>query len=121
MINSNNHFNNNNNTSSFIPCQPVKNNYQMNPYNYNNENVNVPQQQQLLNNKAKMQNKTNYVNYNEMDNIQLITNLNTIGRDQTGCRLLQKKIQEDKVFLNNYLYPTVCFILSRSSLICYNL
>jgi hypothetical protein len=104
----NNNFNNN--SSPYIPSQPIKNNYQINSYNYNNnENVNIPQQQ-ILNNKVKTQNKTSYVNYNEMDNIQLISNINTIGRDQTGCRLLQKKIQEDKVFLNNFLYPTVFIV-----------
>jgi D-mannonate dehydratase len=58
-------------------------------------------------------------NYSEMDTFQLINNIEIIGKDQTGCRFLQRKIQDDKNFLNNFLYPKVNSLIYCRSLAIY--
>ena len=100
------------NVNSFAQPQNIHNSYNNNPYQLDNnsQSYTPPSHQSQTSNHykgSKQQNKNTYINYSEMDNVQLINNLETVGRDQTGCRLLQKKIQEDKNFLNNFLYPKV--------------
>ena len=108
----------------------IVNNRQMNSniYNLSTPIINKMNQMNLNVNKAEFtkekssnssfcNNETTHVkirsntSYLEMDNFQLINHLNSVGKDQIGCRLLQKKIEEDNTFLNNYLYPKVTMII----------
>lgn len=44
------------------------------------------------------------LNYAEMDKEELAKYVEILGKDQAGCRLLQKRISEDPSFSNEYLY-----------------
>jgi hypothetical protein len=44
------------------------------------------------------------LNYSEMDKEELAKYVDVLGKDQAGCRLLQKRICEDPTFSNDYLY-----------------
>lgn len=44
------------------------------------------------------------LNYAEMDKEELAKYVDILGKDQAGCRLLQKRISEDPSFSNDYLY-----------------
>lgn len=44
------------------------------------------------------------LNYAEMDKEELAKYVEILGKDQAGCRLLQKRICEDPSFSNDYLY-----------------
>ena len=44
------------------------------------------------------------LNYAEMDKEELAQYVDVLGKDQAGCRLLQKRISEDPSFSNDHLY-----------------
>ena len=54
--------------------------------------------------------KTSILNYTEMKNLELAENAYFLAKDQGGCRFLQKKIEDEPDFSNNYLFPKVDFI-----------
>ena len=60
-------------------------------------------------NKSKVV-KPSVHNYTEMKNDELAQNAFMLAKDQGGCRFLQKKIEEEPDFANQFLFPRVFVI-----------
>ena len=85
---------------------------QNNNFNINNTiNININNNHTNPNNSNNF-NKTNkYIkqslNYSEMENEELSKYVEVLGKDQAGCRLLQKRISDDPTFSNDHLFQQI--------------
>ena len=77
-------------------------NYQENnPYNHHNydRQINNINQHNYNNNEQFPSQKVKFIkqhlNYENMDNLELLNYVNILGKDQAGCRMLQKRIHND--------------------------
>lgn len=67
------------------------------------QNQNEYQMAMQMNQEKKKQKNTNLINFNSMSLSELIRNSNAISKDQSGCRFLQKRIEEQPEIANKIL------------------
>ena len=90
----------------------LNNNYNFsNTINININNPNMNANNNIVNRGNKFVKQS--LNYSEMNNEELSKYVVILGKDQAGCRLLQKRISEDPTFSNDYLFHQMQFNMTE--------
>lgn len=104
----------NKNSNNHSGSHSTKNDQKNKPKNNNNNNNNSNNNRNVSKNIKKSNNKKSAnsfniknFNYTDMTEDEIIENFTLMAKDQTGCRFLQKKIENEHTRINSFYFDLI--------------